>query len=352
MREQSGSTLFLTIDARLVCIFCNIPLLNYNHSSFLLFFFSLQVAELSSSKTTSDSWIVNGAARQRQGSGVQGTCSSPSEIALAEEQLAAAGTWTTIVPVTPLLPGHPSTSRQFFSVAPSARNRRATHLRLNYYPDGGVARLRVHGLVLPPFHSDLLAPSSGSSSTIELSSVKLGGRGLACSNAHYGVPTNLLREGRGVDMGDGWETARHAERPAVIETDEATGLVKSTACDWCVLRLACVAKGVDRLVIETTHFKGNFPESARVDFCREPEGRLELEKGGVEEIEWKPLLKRTRLGPDGAFSFAAAALEIGPADEATHLRVYMYPDGGISRVRLFGRAVRPILDEEDEASKL
>jgi allantoicase len=87
---------------------------------------------------------VNADARAAKEGGTQGTCETPEDIATADKQLSDAGTWTTLVPMTPLRRGDPATSRQFFSVPPSSRLRRATHLRLNYFPDGGVARLRVY----------------------------------------------------------------------------------------------------------------------------------------------------------------------------------------------------------------
>jgi allantoicase len=185
----------------------------------------------------------------------------------------------------------------------------------------------------------------------ELSSVLLGGRGLTQSNKHYGVPTNMLRKNRGVDMGDGWETARYLDRPPIIKTDPTTGLVDSTSNDWCVLRMACVVTDITKLALETTHFKGNFPESARVDYCCVPEGKLNVsDAASVDQIPWKPFLKRTKLAADATFVYEKGDLE--EHGDVTHLRLFMYPDGGVSRVRLFGKAKAPILDDDEPAARL
>ena len=180
----------------------------------------------------------------------------------------------------------------------------------------------------------------------ELSSIVYGGRGLGESNKHYGVPSNMLRTNRGVDLGDGWETARCLSRPAIITTDENTGLVDLTARDWCVLRLACAVTDITKLVVETTHFKGNYSESVQVDYCNVSDRSIDCSADGVDRIDWQPLQSRTRLGPDETFVFDKDHKDINvPASsEVTHLRVCMYPDGGISRARLFGTAARPIED--------
>jgi allantoicase len=314
--------------------------------------FSIEIAELPShccgDDEAADSWIVNGTTRFARGSGVQGECESPEDIATASAQVSAIATWTTIIPMSTLLPGLPGTSRQFFTVPASHRLKRATHIRLNYYPDGGVARLRCFGLVVRDFTSELQNGSRDGS--LELSSLLLGGRGLGQSNKHYGVPTNLLRKNRGVDMGDGWETARYLSRPAIIAIDPKTGLVDSDACDWCILRMACVVSDIEKLVIETTHFKGNFPESCHVEYCCFPSGGMDC--SSLDSIEsgkypWKPLLKRTRLAADATFVYTPDQLE--SHGDITHLKVHMYPDGGLSRVRLFGKAKASIMDAENDS---
>ena len=142
-----------------------------------------------------------------------------------------------------------------------------THIRLNLFPDGGVARLKVYGSVSVDFERDVFSQLKPSEPVplLDLASMALGGRGLACSNKHFGVPRNLLKPGRGLDMGDGWETARHMERPSVITSNPATGLVDTDLGDWCILQLGTVTSAVEKLEIDTKHFKGNYPESILVE---------------------------------------------------------------------------------------
>ncbi len=313
--------------------------------------FSLEVAELPPEycrdSSDADSWIVGGDKRFKKGGGEIGTCMSPEEIEKASSDTAAVAKWTTVIEMTPLKSGVPETRRQFFPVPMSDKTRRVTHVRVNYFPDGGVARLRVHGTVIRDFATELMGKGE-----LELSSVLLGGRGLGCSNQHFGVPTNLLRSGRGVDMGDGWETARHLSRPPIIKRDPKTGLVDTDLGDWSILRMACVVENVTKLVLETTHFKGNYPESVKVEYCCRPKGDLVLSPPGQDAgVGWKTLLKRTRMGPDAVFEYGLADLGSGMGErisDITHLRLHIYPDGGVSRVRLFGQAKSVIDDEQNE----
>jgi len=92
-------------------------------------------------------------------------------------------------------------------------------------------------------------PSQQSVIQPEVSAEALGGKAIACSNKHYGTPQNLLQASLGKDMGDGWETARHPERPASWKRNTASGLVESDLMDWCILQLAQVAEdGIDHIV--------------------------------------------------------------------------------------------------------
>ena len=112
--------------------------------------------------------------------------------------------------------------------------------------------------------------------------------------------------------------------------------------------MACVVTDIEKLVIETTHFKGNFPESVQVDCCCVPSGALDCtDIESVNKIDWSPLLKRTRMAADCTFTFSRSDLEnIG---DVTHLKVSMFPDGGLSRVRLYGSAKEQILDIENSS---
>ncbi len=184
-----------------------------------------------------------------------------------------------------------------------------THLRLNLLPDGGVARLRAHGQ--PACNWDRLDKEA----LHEVSSLRLGGRIVAVSDAHFGAPHALLMPGRGVDMGDGWETRRRRE----------------PGFDWCVIELGHAVE-VRKLEIDTAHFKGNFPDSVSVQAAHV--GGATDAAVVTQAMFWPELLASRKMQADHQHFFEAAELaELGPV---THVRVNMLPDGGISRVRVLG----------------
>lgn len=291
---------------------------------------SVQGANLETLKD--DSWLVGAKERVKRGGGVQGTAMSTSDVELAGKQCEEAGRWHILLQQTPLRSGVEETRMHRFDVDEEARTKPITHIRVNYFPDGGVARLKLYGHV-----------TRGSMEGVrgELSSLVYGGRGIGCSNQHYGVPSNLLRVGTGVDMGDGWETARHLDRPPIIKRDPATGLVDTQLHDWCILRMGCVVGEVEKLLIDTKWFKGNYPESVSIDYLYEPKGI-----SGNGEGQWMPLLPRRRSGPDQLFTFETSELSISQDTLITHLKLSIYPDGGVSRVRLFGKGKGKIEDQE------
>jgi allantoicase len=193
---------------------------------------------------------------------------------------------------------------------------RVTHVRLCLYPDGGVARLRVHGEVIP----DRFAFALG---VLDLAALENGGLVVAASDAFFGSPQNLLSPGPARTMGEGWETRRR----------------RDAGNDWVVVRLA--ARGVIRLAeIDTTNFLGNAPESAVLslaDLADSPladpsvESAMEIGAETVGAADWVVLLGRTPLQPDTRHRFL-----IDDAKPATHVRLDSFPDGGIARLRLWG----------------
>ncbi len=188
---------------------------------------------------------------------------------------------------------------------PVMYRRRATHLRFNIFPDGGVARLRVYG---EPVNDAGLKPGTYA----DLAALKNGGMVVGCSDMFFGHRHNLILPGRSSHMGDGWETKRR----------------RGPGHDWVVVRLA--ARGViSQVEIETDHFKGNAPESCSIDVCDVPE--LGRKQHAAEGAPWISLLSRTPLHPDAQHRFEVSS---GPA---THARLAIYPDGGIARLRLFGK---------------
>ncbi|MGB9181449.1 MAG: allantoicase [Pyrinomonadaceae bacterium] len=184
--------------------------------------------------------------------------------------------------------------------------RRFTHLRFKIYPDGGVARLRVYGEVLPDW--ERLAQRG----EIDLAAVESGGLVLACSDMFFGHRHNLIMPGRAQDMSDGWETKRR----------------RGPGYDWSIIKLG--ARGlVKRVEVDTAHFKGNFPESFSLEAC----GAGEVETAEFSNLSWQEILPRTRLQAHTRHFFDDEIKAIGPV---THVRFNIYPDGGVSRLRIFG----------------
>ena len=174
-------------------------------------------------------------------------------------------------------------------------SKRYTHVRLNIFPDGGVARLRVHGDVVadPRWLDDL---------PFDLVALANGGHVTECSDGFFSPPANMLRPGISRFMSDGWETARR----------------RDDGHDWAVVRLA--AEAVPTVAeLDTTHYKGNSPD------------RVALEGAGPDGT-WRPLLPETPVRPDTAHRFRLVA-----GHAVTQLRLHSYPDGGIGRFRLYGK---------------
>src|SRR6478672_6251393 len=201
----------------------------------------------------------------------------------------------------------------FFAVADE---RPWTHLRLNIFPDGGVARLRVYGEVEVDW-----VPVARSGRVVDLASIRNGGLVLAASDVHFGAKDNLIMPSRAANMGDGWETRRRR----ALDPDGWTGLT----ADWAVVRLG--APGVvHRIEIDTHHFKGNYPDSASIDGCLLPGASLDALRSAV----WTPILPQTKLRADHRHFFSRT----NPAQTVSHLRLHIFPDGGVSRLRIHGTA--------------
>ncbi|KAJ2613405.1 Allantoicase [Coemansia sp. RSA 1804] len=188
----------------------------------------------------------------------------------------------------------------------SAPTKAYTHLRVNNYPDGGIARLRVYGQVVP---QTIVASADG---LVDLAFVGNGGRAVACSNQHFCSPSNLLLPGRGKTMGDGWET-RRSRTP--------------NHNDWAILKLG-VPGYVDKVEFDTKQFCGNFPPLVTLH------GTVSAEDVPAADAQWTELVGGVPLTADAQHYFDA----VGPKDVAfTHVKFTMYPDGGIKRIRINGR---------------
>lgn len=202
---------------------------------------------------------------------------------------------------------------------PIANPKRWTHLRLRIYPDGGVARFRVHGEVLPDE-----AKLRSSKEPVDLVAAANGGVVILANDMHYGVKDNLIFPGRARVMGEGWETRR--KRGPVTP-------------DWIVLKTATTGT-VTKLEIDTNHFKGNYPESCSVEVLRHPGRDLSAaEIRSRTDLNWKELLPRTKLEAHQQRYFEAELREGVSAGGVDYVRLNIFPDGGISRFRVYGRPI-------------
>jgi allantoicase len=201
--------------------------------------------------------------------------------------------WREILARTPL----DGDTRNLFKVDHAPR---ATHLRLRIFPDGGVARLRVHGEVVADW------TRLANRGDVDLAAAEHGGFVVACSDMFFGSRHNLIMPGDATHMGDGWETKRR----------------RGAGHDWTVIRLGA-AGTIRRIEIDTRHFKGNAPGACSLEGCADE--RLEA---------WMALMTRTPLQAHRRHIFEDEVEAIG---DVTHVRFNIYPDGGVGRLRLFGR---------------
>ncbi|KAI9772188.1 MAG: Allantoicase [Geoglossum umbratile] len=218
--------------------------------------------------------------------------------------------WDLILPIQPCGPS----ARHAWRL-PQTTEKAYTHARLLMYPDGGIARFRLYGIAQPVF-------PPGLDTVLDLASLQNGGRVIAFSDQHYGTASNLLLPGRGVDMGDGWETKRSRREGHI---------------DWAIIRLG--ARGtISKLIVDTAHFIGNFPQAITVKAC-DFMGGGEGEQPDRKVDAWVEILGPQKCRAHYEHVFEGDALtESGKA--WTHVMLTMVPDGGVKRFRVFGtRAV-------------
>ena len=202
--------------------------------------------------------------------------------------------WVALVPRSPLRGDRPNSFRV-------SDERRFTHLRLSIYPDGGVARLRVFGRAIPD-------PRALDGVTVDLAGQEHGGAVVATSDGFYTSAQLLNRPDTARTMGEGWETRRR----------------RDAGHDFVVIQLA-FAGTVRRLVVDTAHFKYNATDAISVYGCADEVAP------SVDSSDWRPLLGRTRLQPDTRHVF-----RIAEGSPVGSIRLDAFPDGGLSRVRVFG----------------
>ncbi|MBL0048503.1 MAG: allantoicase [Bacteroidetes bacterium] len=210
--------------------------------------------------------------------------------------------WKEILPKSPLNPG----SQNFYEIADREIY---THLKLHIYPDGGVARLKVYGEVFKDW-SVVKADD-----VIDLAAAVNGAKSVLCNDMFFSHMDNLIMPGRGVNMGDGWETKRNRT---------------PNNRDWVIVRLAHKGE-IQKVLVDTCHFKGNYPDTCLIEGCNislEDESKL-----NTPEVNWTTLLPQSKLQADHEHLFEKEIAQKGPF---THVRLSIFPDGGISRLRMWG----------------
>ena len=185
-----------------------------------------------------------------------------------------------------------------------------THIRLNMFPDGGIARIRVYG------EADVNWEQFIAGELIDLAYIKNGGRALLASDMFFSDKNNLIMPGRPANMGAGWETKRR----------------RDPGPDWSIVKLASRGS-IEKVLIDTCHFKGNFPDTFSL------EGMVSDSDDFTDDQQadlWQPIITRTKLHAHREHLFIN---EIVPNSQQsfTHVRLNIFPDGGIARMRLFGK---------------
>lgn len=241
--------------------------------------------------------------------------------------------WTQLIDRTPVNPGCDNLID--VETTHSEANQVWTHVRFNMFPDGGVARLNIYGEVIADHHWFLAGEP------LDLAYIKNGARPVACSDMFFSAPENILMPERGANMGDGWETKRRRSI-GDVEVDRGN--------DWLILQLA-TRGNIEKILIDTCHFKGNYPNAFALEgavLTAEQVANKEAltadshldarfdKTGGTDQlgITWTPIIQRTALFSDREHTFKD---EITAQEHSfTHVRLKMFPDGGISRIRLWG----------------
>ncbi len=228
-------------------------------------------------------------------------CAAPIDARL-ETLLDPATSWFELVGRSKL---EGNTKNAFAVTAPWA----ATHLRLRIYPDGGVARLRVYGDIVPDWRR--IGHARGE---LDLAAAEHGGDVLLASDMFFGERRNLVMPWRAKNMSDGWETRRR----------------RGPGHDWAIVKLGASGT-ITRVEIDTNHFRGNPPDTAKLEAIHAPDATVE--ELSAEGAAWRELLPRTKLQAHTRHYFEPELAELG---EVSHVRLSVYPDGGVSRLRVHG----------------
>jgi allantoicase len=184
-----------------------------------------------------------------------------------------------------------------------------THIKFNIFPDGGVARLRLYG--------SIAKSNKFINKKINLASLLDGASVIACNNEHFGKAENILAPGKAKNMGDGWETRRRRHK----------------GHDWLILN-SISGTAIDKIEISTHHFKGNFPNhcSLQATFISSKSSKQILNSSN----KWKYLLKNTKLSANKTHIFKNSLMK---KEKINYIKINIFPDGGISRFRIFGKKI-------------
>jgi allantoicase len=187
-----------------------------------------------------------------------------------------------------------------------------THIKLNIFPDGGVARLRIFGEIA-------LEKFNFKNKTINITSILNGASIVGCNNEHFGKAENILTPGRGKNMGDGWETRRS----------------RGINSDWVIIKCGLVGK-INKIEIDTHHFKGNYPDSCSIQTAyihKKKSNSIIIQKSK----KWNLILSKTKLKANKKHIFKN---KIMSKNKINFMKINIFPDGGISRIRAFGKVVK------------
>ena len=223
-----------------------------------------------------------------------------------EVEVLKAAAWTEVLPATALGPSS-------HHVLESVSNAAWTHLRVNIFPDGGIARLRVYGQPVGALEA------ASVDQLVDLVAMENGGRPVSWNDASFGSSvTSLLLPGRGTSMGDGWETRRRRE----------------PGNDWCVLELGAPGT-IEKIEVDTAFFKGNFPDRCSLQAAFVTGGTDS--SATTQSMFWQTLLPEQKLEMDALHTYTTEIAALGPV---THVRFNIFPDGGVSRLRLWGKVAK------------
>uniref|UniRef100_A0A8C1YQ35 Allantoate amidinohydrolase n=1 Tax=Cyprinus carpio TaxID=7962 RepID=A0A8C1YQ35_CYPCA len=259
-----------------------------------------------------------------------GMAASPSQFE-AVAQLNS-DSWEELVPMTKLKPGYSKSCHNYLNVT---YPHRVTYIRLNIYPDGGIARLKVYGIGKKDWSTVSIQD------LVDLVALVSGGVCVGYSNAHFGHPCNMIGLGRADNVGDGWETV------------DEKGILQVPGFEWAILRLGNTGI-INKIEVDTNDFKGNFPDSCKIETCcltpDEENNLIRNQWRSDKTLKWRILLPPQKLKAHHRHLFSGASVvQCGPV---THVCLVIAPDRGVSRLRLWGRPLSNNMTRPQQISKL